>query len=117
METCLFCKIVSGEIPAPKIYEDSDVIMIEDLHPKAPVHSLIIPKKHVESVATMTDEDTALVGHMHMIAAKVAKEHYQLPGYKVMFNVNKEGGQEIMHLHLHLLGGAELSMPEVLTYE
>lgn len=110
---CLFCKIVAGEIPAPRIFEDGQVIVIEDLHPKAPVHALVIPKKHVESIAALTEEDISLVGHMHMIAAKVAKEQYAIPGYKVMFNVNKEGGQEIMHLHLHLLGGAELSMPSV----
>lgn len=109
---CLFCKIVSGEIPAPRVYEDEQIVVINDLHPHAPVHALVLPKKHIESVATITEAETALVGHMHMTAAKVAKEHYKIPGYKVMFNVNKEGGQEIMHLHLHLLGGAELSMPQ-----
>ncbi|MFN7161086.1 MAG: HIT domain-containing protein [Candidatus Gracilibacteria bacterium] len=108
---CLFCKIVSGDIPAPRIYEDENIIIIEDLHPKAPVHALVIPKKHIESIALLREEDAGLVGDMHIAAAKTAKDHYKIPGYKVMFNVNKEGGQEIMHLHLHLLGGAELSMP------
>ena len=112
MTDCIFCSIVSGDIPTKKIYEDDQVIVIGDLYPKAPVHNLVLPRRHIESIAMLQEEDEKLVGHMLRVAARVAKVDHELPGYKTLFNVNKEGGQEIMHLHLHLLGGAELSMPE-----
>lgn len=111
MECCIFCSISVGTIPSTRLYEDDRVFVIEDLYPKAPIHLLVIPKKHITSIADLEEEDETLVGHMHRVAAKVAKEHYNLPGYKVLFNVNKEGGQEIMHIHLHLLGKASLDMP------
>lgn len=113
MEQCIFCKLLRKEIPSNPLYEDEHVIVVEDLYPKAPIHVLVIPKVHIESIAQMTIHDELLVGHMHRVAAKVAKEHYQLPGFKVLFNVNKEGGQEIMHIHLHVLGKAPLDFPTV----
>lgn len=113
MEHCVFCKILRQEISSTYLYEDEHVIVLEDLYPKAPIHLLVIPKVHIESIADMKEEDELLVGHMHRVAAKVAKEQYHLPGFKVLFNVNKEGGQEIMHIHLHLLGKATSAFPTI----
>jgi len=101
----VFHKIISGEVPAQKVYEDERVLVIEDINPKAPVHLLVLPKeKDIESIKEIEEEDKELLGYMMIVASKVAKEK-SLSGYKLIFNVGKEGGQEIPYLHLHLLGG------------
>ncbi len=106
---CIFCKIVAGEIPADKVYEDDRVIAFHDIHPKAPVHILVIPKKHIPSLAELESSDEPLVGHMAQVAKQVATEQ-GLKGYKVLFNVNKEGGQVVFHLHMHVLGGGKIDL-------
>jgi histidine triad (HIT) family protein len=99
---CLFCKIVQKEIPADIEYEDEDFLVFQDIHPKAPIHVLIVPKKHIESVQTLQQEDTRIAGELLLTAQKVANQHH-LVGYKLAINVGREGGQEVDHLHLHLL--------------
>ncbi len=106
---CIFCKIVAGNIPANKVYEDDQVLAFHDINPKAKIHILIIPKKHLASLTEMTDADEMLVGHMAHVSKKIAAEH-GLAGYKTLFNVNKEGGQVVFHLHMHLLGGGKIDL-------
>ena len=106
---CIFCKIVKKEIPAEVVFEDSEVIAFKDVHPIAPVHILIIPKKHIESINDLSNGDEKLAGKMVMVAKKIAGEFdFSEKGYKLLFRVGEWGGQEVMHLHLHLIGGAEL---------
>lgn len=101
---CLFCKIASGEIASETLYEDADVRAFMDIHPKAPVHLLVVPKIHIQSIAHL--EETHADSIVKLIyAAKAVAEKQELRGYKLVFNVGKEGGQVIDHLHLHLLGG------------
>ena len=106
---CLFCKIANHEIPSKIIYEDSDVIAFNDINPRAPTHILIVPKKHLESIATLRGEDAVLVGKLITIASKLAKSKgiFQ-KGFRLIFNTGKHSGQEIDHVHLHLLGGKPL---------
>lgn len=101
---CLFCDIINKNLDSDIIFEDNDVIVISDIHPKAPMHKLIIPKKHIESVKEINEVEKDLLFKIIETAKNIA-EKKQLKGYKLMFNVGKEGGQEIEHLHLHLLGG------------
>lgn len=109
MET-IFSKIIRKEIPKDLLYEDERVIAFDDIHPIAPVHVLIIPKKPIESIATMEDEDASIVGHMFLVARDLAKNlNISDKGYKLLIRVGRDGGQEIGHLHLHLVGGARLS--------
>jgi histidine triad (HIT) family protein len=110
MEECLFCKIVKGEIPSEKIFENKKVLVIKDIHPKAEVHLLILPKKHISSIKDLTEKDKGLVGEMIFVAKGIAKEK-NLKGYKLIFNVGREGGQLIDHLHLHLLSGKKIELP------
>ena len=109
MET-IFSKIIRKEIPANILYEDETVIAFEDIHPIAPVHVLIIPKKPIESISTMEDNDASLIGHIFLVARDLAKNlNISDKGYKLLIRVGRDGGQEIEHLHLHLVGGARLS--------
>lgn len=101
---CIFCKIVSGSIPSNKIYEDNDVIAFNDINPSANVHFLIVPKMHIDSLATCETQDQALLGKMLLLAPKLAKEQ-GLTGFKTLINTGVEGGQEVFHIHLHVLGG------------
>lgn len=101
---CLFCDIINKNLDSDIIFEDNDVIVISDIHPKAPMHKLIIPKKHIESVKEINEVEKDLLFKIIETAKNIA-EKKQLKGYKLVFNVGKEGGQEIEHLHLHLLGG------------
>lgn len=103
---CIFCKIVEGSVPSDTVFEDDKVRVFKDIHPKAPVHLLVVPKAHVESVLTLEDADKNLVAHLVFTAKNVAKD-LDLLGYKLVFNVGREGGQIVDHLHLHLLGGWE----------
>jgi histidine triad (HIT) family protein len=110
MTNCLFCKIIRKEIPTEFLYEDDLVAAFKDIRPIAPVHVLLIPKKHIESVADLTDKDEILAGRLIMAAKKIAEDlAIAKNGYKLLFRVGKHGGQEVSHIHLHLLGGARLS--------
>jgi len=106
MSDCIFCKIVAGEIPAEKVFEDDDVLAFADIQPAAPVHILIIPKRHIATIADADEEDAELLGKLILTAKKIAAEQ-GLSGYKLNFNVGKDGGQVVFHVHLHLLGGWE----------
>ncbi len=107
---CVFCKIVKKEIPAEIVYEDSDILAFKDTHPIAPVHILIIPKRHIESVNDFQKEDADLAGRMIITAKDLAeKTGIAGKGYKLLIRVGEGGGQEVPHVHLHLLGGARLT--------
>jgi len=105
--SCLFCKIVAGELPAERLYEDDTILAFKDIHPQAPFHCLVIPKIHVATLNDFTPEQTDLVGSLLLAAKRLAGEH-SLPGYRVAMNVNREGGQIVFHAHLHVLGGRQL---------
>ena len=109
MET-VFSKVIRKEIPADIVYEDESVLAFHDIHPIAPVHVLIIPKKPIESIETLEDEDAGVVGQMFLVARDIARNlNISDKGYKLLIRVGRDGGQEIRHRHLHLLGGARLS--------
>lgn len=110
MTDCLFCKIIAKEIPATILYEDDQVIAFDDIHPKAPCHKLIIPRKHITTLNDLTPEDNSLAGHMLQVVQELAKKlQIAEPGYRVAINCNAGGGQVIYHLHFHLLGGRPMS--------
>lgn len=103
---CLFCKIIAGEIPAEIVYQDEDILAFKDAKPAAPVHILIVPKKHLASITEINSEDTLLMGKLIMTAKKLAEDFgISKSGYKLLIRVGKGGGQEVMHIHLHLLSG------------
>ncbi|MFH1545765.1 MAG: histidine triad nucleotide-binding protein [Patescibacteria group bacterium] len=102
--SCVFCDIANGRAPAAVEYEDDRVVAFNDINPAAPVHILIVPKKHIPTIADISEEDEPLIGHLIRIARKLASER-RLEGYKLIFNSGEKGGQIIFHLHLHLLGG------------
>lgn len=107
---CIFCKIVKKEIKAEIVYEDSDVLAFKDIHPIAPVHILVIPKRHIESINSLEEKDIQLAGKMVLAAKDIAgKMNIAEKGYKLLIRVGREGGQEVPHIHMHLLGGARLS--------
>ena len=109
MTDCLFCKISKHELPSKIEYEDGDIIAFDDIHPKAPVHILIVPKKHIKSVNELKKKDTELMGKVILVAQKLAEEKgVAESGYKLVFNVGRGGGQIVDHLHLHLLAGQGL---------
>jgi histidine triad (HIT) family protein len=108
---CLFCRIIRGEIPAKKVYEDKETLVFEDIDPQAPTHVLIIPKKHVPDVKAAKAEDAEMIGKLHLVAANIARERKIENGYRTVFNVGPDAGQSVFHLHLHLLGGRPLSWP------
>lgn len=112
MSDCLFCKIINGEIPSDKVYEDDEVLAFRDINPHAPTHVLIIPKKHISTINDLQDEDAALAGKLYLAAKKVAKlEGIADSGYRTVMNCNKAAGQMVFHIHLHLLGGRNLNWP------
>ncbi len=108
MTNCLFCKIEKGEIPSDKVYEDEDVIVFKDLYPKADVHLLIVPRKHIASLNELLPEDQQLMGKMMLLLPKLAKEQGLERGFRTIINTGKGGGQEVFHIHVHLLGGGHL---------
>lgn len=109
MDDCLFCKIIKGEIPSQKVYEDDEILAFKDIHPAAPVHILVIPKKHIDSIAKMEKEDELLIGKIYTVINKIAEEQgVKEDGFRVIVNCGKNGGQEVMHLHFHLLAGTKL---------
>ncbi len=107
MDDCLFCKIVRGEIPSKKAFEDEEVLVFHDIHPIAPVHLLLIPKAHVASLADCETQHQALLGRLLLLAPKLALEHGLDNGFRTMINTGPGGGQEVFHLHLHVFGGSE----------
>ena len=109
MDNCLFCKIVKGEIPSQKVYEDDEILAFKDINPAAPVHILVIPKKHIDSIAQMEKEDEVLIGKIYTAINKIAEDQgVKENGFRVIVNCGKDGGQEVMHLHFHLLAGTKL---------
>ena len=112
MTDCIFCKIVAGDIPATKVFEDDWVVGFRDLNPQAPTHVLLIPKRHVATLNDLDDSNADLVGAMMQAAAKVAQqEGFAEQGYRTVMNCNADGGQTVFHIHLHLLGGREMGWP------
>jgi histidine triad (HIT) family protein len=106
---CIFCKIISGQISANKVYEDDFVFAFMDINPQAPVHIIIIPKKHIESLAKVSSEDKNLLGHIQLAAANIAGKYTEMKdGFRLINNCGKNAGQTVFHLHYHLLGGREL---------
>lgn len=105
MTTCLFCRIAQGEIPSKKVYEDEEVLVFHDIHPAAPVHLLMIPKEHVENLLSVEPRHTALLGKMLALAPRLAREQGATDGFRIVINNGPDGGQEVYHLHIHVLGG------------
>ena len=109
MEDCLFCKIIKREIPSTIVYEDEEILAFRDINPVAPVHVLVIPKKHISSLVDLEPEDEALVGRIYSVINKIAKqENVFESGFRVVVNCGEDGGQEVKHLHFHLIGGKKL---------
>ena len=111
MDNCLFCKIVKGEIPSTKVYEDDEILAFRDINPLAPVHVLVISKKHISSLVELQPEDEAIVGKIYTIINKIARqENIFESGFRVVVNCGEDGGQEVKHLHFHLIGGKKLGI-------
>lgn len=111
MADCVFCKLSAGEIPSKKVYEDDKVLAFYDLDPQAPVHVLIIPKEHIASADELTEENSGVVSHIFLVAARLAKELGLKNGYRIVNNCGEDGGQTVKHLHFHLLGGRSMKWP------
>lgn len=109
MEDCIFCKIIKGEIPSEKVYEDEDVLAFKDIQPAAPIHVLIIPKKHIENIMEVSEEDEKIMQKITMAIQKVAKQvGVDKKGFRLISNCGPDSGQEVMHLHFHLLAGRKM---------
>ncbi len=104
MANCIFCKIVAGEVPAKKVYEDQDILAFHDINPAAPVHFLIIPKKHIPTLFDITEQDISLMGKIMAIAGRLAKQEGCLDGFRTIVNTGRVGCQEVYHVHIHILG-------------
>lgn len=109
---CIFCKIINGEIPSQKVYEDDRILAFKDINPAAPIHIVIVPKEHISSANEINDSNKDVVGHIFEIAAVLAKENgIDKRGYRIVNNCGEEGGQSVNHLHFHLIGGRNLQWP------
>ena len=109
MEDCIFCKIAQGQIPSTFLYEDDQVIVINDINPQTPVHMLVLRKKHIQSLAAAQEEDRDLLGHMLMTAKNMAQERgVAESGYRIIVNTGRDGAQTVQHLHMHIMGGKQL---------
>jgi len=106
---CIFCKIVAGKIPSDQVYSDDKVVVFKDISPKAPVHLLIIPREHIESLQELQEHHQDLMGHMMLLLPKLAKEQGLDGGFRTVINTGSDGGQVVYHLHIHLLGGKRYS--------
>ena len=112
MTDCLFCRLVAGAVPATKIYEDHELVVVNDIRPEAPLHALVIPRRHISTLNDLQPGDDSLIGTMLRRAAAVAAEKgYAMRGYRTVFNCNREAGQTVSHIHLHVLGGRPLGWP------
>ncbi|HEX6467439.1 MAG TPA: histidine triad nucleotide-binding protein [Terriglobales bacterium] len=109
--SCLFCRIIAGEIPSKKVYEDDRTFAFEDVNPQAPTHVLIVPKKHLRGLKEAQSEDAEILGYCQLVAAKIARQRNIEDGYRTVYNVGPAAGQSVFHLHLHLLGGRHLGWP------
>ncbi len=107
---CIFCKIISGDIPTSKVYEDETVIAFNDIEPQAPVHILIIPKEHIASASEINENNSGLIAHVFEVAAKIAKE-MNLDGFRIVTNCGDSAGQTVKHIHFHLMSGREFTWP------
>ena len=110
MENCLFCKIVAGDIPSTKVYEDELVLAFRDIAPQAPTHILVVPKVHIESMNGITEENAAVVAHIFTVIPRIASEEGLEKGYRVVSNCGSDAGQTVFHLHFHILGGKQLAL-------
>ncbi len=111
-EECIFCKIAQGEIPTEFVFENDQVVAFRDIHPQAPVHILIIPRKHIPKIGELNEEDAALFGHLNQAATEIAKQmNIYEDGYRLVINSGNNGGQTVYHLHVHLLGGRVMRWP------
>ncbi|MCI8700635.1 MAG: histidine triad nucleotide-binding protein [Clostridia bacterium] len=109
MEECIFCKMVKGEVPINKVYEDEEIIAFYDINPATPIHILVIPKKHIDCVAHMDKQDESLIGKIYGVINKIAEEKgFKEKGFRVIVNSGKDSGQEVMHLHFHVLAGTKM---------
>ena len=112
MPDCLFCKIIAGEIPGTVLYKDERLVVLKDINPQAPMHVLVVPRRHVATLNDLAQEDDVLVGEMIRRAAAVAAENgYAERGYRTVFNCNADAGQAVFHIHLHVIGGRRLGWP------
>jgi len=112
MSTCLFCRLIARERPASIVYEDDLMVAIDDVNPQAPMHVLVIPRRHISTLNDLTDDDAGLVGAMIQRAVLIARDRgYADRGYRTVFNCNREAGQSVFHIHLHVLGGRRLGWP------
>lgn len=107
---CLFCKIVAGDIPSTKVYEDETVLAFRDISPMAPTHILVIPKVHIDSVAQVNQENSGVIAHIFEVIAQIAQQEGLADGYRVVSNCGAHAGQTVKHLHFHILGGRELTL-------
>ena len=107
---CIFCKIIAGDIPSTKVYEDETVLAFRDIAPQAPTHILVIPKAHIDSVNGITEENSAVVAHIFQVIPKIAAAEGLTGGYRVVSNCGADAGQTVFHLHFHILGGKQLSL-------
>ncbi|WP_028307604.1 histidine triad nucleotide-binding protein [Desulfitibacter alkalitolerans] len=109
MSNCIFCKIINKEIPSTIVYEDDEVLAFNDINPQAPIHILIIPKKHISDMTEVTEEDIGLIGKIHLAAVKIAKQKgFAEKGFRLVNNCKADGGQIVFHLHYHLMAGKKL---------
>ena len=111
MTDCLFCRIIKGEIPAKKVYEDEHTLAFEDINPQGPTHVLIVPKKHVPGLKEAQAQDAELVGRLHLAAAEIGRQRGIEDGYRTVLNVGPKSGQSVFHMHVHLIGGRDMGWP------
>lgn len=108
-ENCTFCKIIKGEIPSSKVYEDEEILAFNDINPATPIHILVIPKKHIQSLATMNDGEEKIISKIYKVINEIAeKQGFKEKGYRVIVNCGKDAGQEVDHLHFHVLAGTKM---------
>jgi histidine triad (HIT) family protein len=112
MSKCLFCRIVEGEIPAEVVFKDDKAVAFEDINPQAPIHIIIIPRKHIPTLLDLEEEDQELMGYLYMVANKIAADkNLTETGYRLVVNCKRDAGQEVFHIHIHMLGGRKFSWP------
>ncbi len=112
MADCIFCKIISGEIPSNEVYSDDELFAFRDVNPQAPVHILVVPRKHIELIVDFTEQDAGLIGRMILAANKIAESEGLVEnGFRYVLNCNEHGGQAVFHVHLHVLGGRQMMWP------
>ena len=109
MENCVFCKIIKGEIPSEKVYEDDEILAFKDINPVAPIHILVIPKKHIKTLLEVTEEDSKLIAKIYMAINKIAKDlGIEKDGFRVVANCGRDSGHDVLHIHFHMLAGKKL---------